>query len=435
MTDLAPGSERHVTLIDPQGRVVLHPLQFLDEDDEVTVGRPEVGEFVVLPVEGAALLRRLIDGASIAEAASWFENTYGETIDVADFVADLDELGFVRRPGEQPGKLGGVRWQRLGRAVFSPVGAISYAVLLAAWVTAMFRNSDLVPKPHNLIFTHYMSVLVLTLFLAQIPLLLIHEAAHALAGRRLGLHSTLSIGRRLQFIVFETNMNGLVAVPRRQRYLPILAGMMTDLGASAALCLLAGALRGPDGSIDQLGAIALSLSYLTLMRFVWQFFFFLRTDIFYLVVTVLGCVDLHTAARQQLANRWQQLRGRPLRYDPQTWHPRDRAVARWYAYLMALGYLLSITSFLVGWLPALAHVLVTAVLRLFGSGAQGWRGLVDSIVFFAMNSAELLIVLGLAVRQRRAARQRQTATLQAAADHGRPAADRLAPPSPATELA
>jgi hypothetical protein len=45
--------------------------------------------------------------------------------------------------------------------------------------------------------THYMSVLTLAMFFGQLPLILLHESAHALAGRRLGVPSRLSIGRRL----------------------------------------------------------------------------------------------------------------------------------------------------------------------------------------------------------------------------------------------
>src|SRR5215813_14706271 len=77
-----------------------------------------------------------------------------------------------------------------------------------------------------------------------LPILqLVHEGYHALAGRRLGLNSTLRIGHRFIYVVFETSLDGLVAVPRRQRYLPMLAGMLTDVVALAALILAAAALH------------------------------------------------------------------------------------------------------------------------------------------------------------------------------------------------
>jgi hypothetical protein len=393
-------------LADAAGRYHFHPLMYHEQAGEVTVGRRDDGEFVVLPSEGAALLRKLESGMTAAAAADWFQRTYGEPVDVVDFVTDLADLGFVQHPHSPSGPARPVRWQRLGRVVFCPVTAVAYLALLAGWILSMIGRPELIPQPRHLIFTHYISVLVLTLFACQLPLLLLHEAAHALAGRRLGLHSRLSVGRRMQFLVFETTMNGLVAVDRRKRYLPILAGMMTDLAISAIFGLVAAALIRPDGSLGQGGAVALSLSYLTLLRFVWQFWFFLRTDIYYLIVTVLGCVDLHTAAKQQLANTFCRLRGRPAKYDPDSWHPRDRSVARWYAKLMFLGYAASLATLVFGWLPALARIVWTVIPRLFGNNPQGWKGLLDSLVFLAVNLAELLLVASMAIRQRRASDRR-----------------------------
>ncbi|MFI9271549.1 hypothetical protein ACIGXM_12650 [Kitasatospora sp. NPDC052896] len=108
----------------PERPLAFHQLTFLSEGDDVTVGRPDEGEFVVLPADGAALLRRLVEGQTCTQAAQWYLETYGEPVDVADFVADLGELGFLRGADDpdtrQPAP---VRWSRLGRAVFSPVGA------------------------------------------------------------------------------------------------------------------------------------------------------------------------------------------------------------------------------------------------------------------------------------------------------------------------
>ena len=81
----------------------------------------------------------------------------------------------------------------------------------------MVTSPELLPSYHDLFFTHYMTVLELVTFLGQFPLILLHELAHALAGRRLGLRTRLSIDRRRYYVVFVTEMDGLVTVPRRKR--------------------------------------------------------------------------------------------------------------------------------------------------------------------------------------------------------------------------
>lgn len=399
-----PGEDRVPSADDRP--LLFHALTFQPDGDEVTVGRLDEGAFVVLPADGAALLRQLVGGATREQSARWYLDTYGEPVDVDDFVNDLGELGFLRPPDEQdPAPPAPVRWRRLGRAVFSPVGAVLYLVLIAGWLTAMVRSPDLAPSYRHLFFTRYLSVLVVTMFVAQAPLILVHEAAHALAGRRLGLRSRLSMGRRLYYVVFQTTMDGLVAVPRRKRVLPILAGMLTDVAVLAVLTLLAAVTRRADGSFSLVGGVALGLAYSTVLRLVWQCFFFLQTDVYYLVVTVLGCVDLQTTAKQLLANRWARLRGRPAPHDPDGWHPRDRAAARWYSVLMGAGYAFALATLALNLPPIVVRAFRTVVSRLSGDLSHQWTGLADSVLFLVMSVGELTLAGVLFLRERRSRRR------------------------------
>ncbi|WP_380283841.1 hypothetical protein [Kitasatospora purpeofusca] len=402
-----PAGSGHANPEQPRdtGPLTFHPLVFLPEGEEVTVGRLDEGTFVVLPADGAALLRRLVDGAEPAEAARWYAQSYGEAVDIAEFVTDLGELGFLRDPGEAPAPPPApVRWQRLGRAVFSPAGAALYLALLAGSAVTLVRSPELVPGYRHLFFSPYLSVLVVVMFLAQAPLILVHEAAHALAGRRLGLPSRLSVGRRLYFVVVQTELDGLVSVDRRRRILPMLAGVLADLGVLAVLTLVAAGTRHADGALSAVGGVALGLAYSTVLRVVWQAFFFLRTDVYYLVVTVLGCVDLHTTAKQLLADHWARLRGRPAPYDPERWHPRDRAVARWYAVLMAVGYTLALATLAVNLPPIVARASRSVLDQLSGDGGHRWAGLADSIVFLVLTVGEVALSTALYLRERRTRR-------------------------------
>jgi hypothetical protein len=393
--DLALGQDRPVPM---------YPLTYLEEGDEVTVGRSDQGGFVVLPKDGADLLRMLESGASPSRAAQWYRDSFGESVDILDFIADLDELGFVRPPGEVAGAAAAepVRWMRLGKAVFSPVGIAVYLALLAAFVLEAFRTPGIAPSYSNVFFTHYVSLVIVVTFLGQMPFILLHEAAHTLAGRRLGLHSKLSIGRRLYYVVFQTTMDGLVAVPRRKRIVPILAGIYADFAILAALSLFAAALRRSDGTYPWPAAVALALAYMTLLRVVWQCWFFLQTDIYYLIVTALGCVDLQTTAKQLLSNRARRLTGRPARYDPQSWHPRDRRAARWYSILIVLGYAFAIITLVTGLVPVAVRVVSDALGRFVGHGSDGSLGLVDSVVFLILSLGEIAIATYLFRRERKA---------------------------------
>jgi riboflavin transporter FmnP len=388
-----------MTIEVPDEPVPLRALTFLEEGDEVTVGCVSTGSYIVLPGDGADLIRKLAAGLSQREVAAWYRDTYGEQVDVADFVVGLDEAGLLRPADEIPDTASPVRWQRLGKAVFSAAGGVCLAGLLTAWCALMLRYPAFVPSYRQIFFTQYLTVIELAIFIGQIPLVLIHEAAHALAGRRLGLPTSLSVGRRLYYIVFVTSMDSLVGVERRKRYLPMLAGMLTDLAVCAVLNVIAWLTMGPGGQLTLTGKVALAFSLATLLRIAWQFYFYLQTDLYYVAVTVMRCVDLQMVARQMLRDRFRRL----LRHDgapagEPAWHPRDRAVARWYSWLMLGGYAFSIGSLGVVGVPAAIRTVSLCV----GAVRTGQlRREADISIFLVLNLAQFLFLGYLMLRDRR----------------------------------
>lgn len=366
--------------------LALHPLVYLEAGDEVTIGRRDIDSYGMFPPDGAALVRRLAAGATPEQAADWYEREYGEAVDLDDLLAALAELNFIERDGRAPQQR--VRWQRLGRAVFSKPAAVLYAAVVAAAVAAVVRDPALLPRPEHLLFTDYLIVIELVLFLGALPQLALHEVCHALAGRRLGLRSSVRVSHRLYYLVLETSLDGLVTVPRRQRFLPILAGMLFELVALAGLVLAAGL---TDGTARRL---CLAFAFATVLRLAWQFFFYLRTDIYVLICTLLGCVDLHGAARRVLRNRW---RRRP---EPLTdLHPADLRAARWYSWLIVVGYTVSIGLFVFAVAPVVYAMFAAAVGRL--AGGHTTAELLDSALFLAVNVVQLAVTAWLAIRDRR----------------------------------
>ena len=370
----------------------------------MTVGRPDVDSYGVFPPDGAELVRRLEQGATPRQAAAWYRETYGESVDVADLLGALAELEFLSDADDLTPSPRPVRWQGLGRAAFSPVAWVGYGALVTWAVVAALRSPDLLPHYRNIFFTEYYTVIELVLFLGQFPLILVHETFHTLAGRRLGLRSRLSVGRRLYFVVLVTSLDGLVAVPRRKRYLPILAGLLADVLVVAALTIVADLTRTADGALSSAGKVCLALAFSTVMRLAWQFYLYLRTDIYVLVTTVLGCVDLHTTAKRLLRNRFNRVFGRHDRLlDESRWHPADRRAARWYTWLMLVGYTLTIAMLVVAVVPTAVQFL-SGVFSRFVTPADA-TGLLDSGVFLALNLAQIAAVTVLAVRRRRRKRR------------------------------
>jgi hypothetical protein len=133
------------------------------------------------------------------------------------------------------------------------------------------------------------------------------------------------------------------------------------------------------------------------LRFAWQFYFFLRTDLYYLATTVLGCNDLQTTARQLLWNRVWRFLHRPGRLaDESAWTPRDASAARWYSWLMVAGYGLLLVVIAIVLVPTGVRLTRQAVhdLVLAGSPLRA----ADVLLFLALNFWQPVTAGALALR-------------------------------------
>ncbi|MDH6132335.1 hypothetical protein P3T37_001720 [Kitasatospora sp. MAA4] len=381
--------------------LAVHELSFVPEGDGVVVGRLDTGSYAVFPSDGAELLKRLTEGMALDEAAAWYEETFSEPVDVEDFVSTLHELGFVREAGGAPlAPAAPVRFQRLGRAAFSPVAWVCYLAVLAAWVVTVTAHRELLPAPSQIFFVKSLLVVQLVITFGQVPLLLAHEGFHILAGRRLGLPTKLRLSNRLTYIVAETQTNGLMSVDRRRRYLPFLAGMVCDGVVLATLGLIAEAGRHGGGGFSLTGRLCLALAFTVVMRIVWQFQLYLRTDLYYVFATALRCYDLHDASKALLRNRFWRLLRRPERQvDEGQWTDQDRKVGTIYGPFVLLGFcvLAAITVF--------ASIPVTvSYFRLAGHAIGSGRidsHFWDSLLSLVLNAAQTTALIVLSRRKRR----------------------------------
>ncbi|MEV6235441.1 hypothetical protein [Lentzea sp. NPDC051838] len=383
--------------------VLFHDLSFVPEGDETVVGRLDTGSYAVLPADGAALLGRMADGMSPERAAEWYESEFGEPIDMDDFLETLHELGFVRT-GETVAETRPVRFQKLGAAAFSPLAWLVYLAITVTWLVLGARHDDLLPDPHQFFFVQSALVVQVVITFGQLPLVFLHEGFHTLAGRRLGLPSKLGMSNRFMYIVFETRMNGLFSVESRKRYLPFLSGMLADVVVLGLLGLLAHVTRDASGALSLTGRVAIALGFTVVMRLIWQFQLYLRTDLYYVFSTALRCHDLHDAAVTLLRNRmWRALR-RPERVvDESQWTEHDRKAGRWYGPFVLLGIVVMLGLAIFGSIPIVLQY-VEIIGRNLGSGHLDlyfW----DAVVSLVINVGQLALVAHLARRKRRIGRE------------------------------
>jgi putative peptide zinc metalloprotease protein len=212
-----------------------------------------------------------------------------------------------------------------------------------------YREIFFLPSP---VFSVACVTLMMYLFAA------LHEVCHWAAARAAGLQASITVSRRLYFLAFETDLTRLWALPRRQRYGPLLAGMAFDtLVLCAATVARAGAVEGWWYLAPELNTLLGALAFTQVAALAAQCFVFMRTDVYALLITATGCVNLWRVNQLRLL-RMLRRASETQRQELDSAHPRDLQVARWYTLLYVAGLALAAAFLLVYFLPA--------TVRLFG---------------------------------------------------------------------
>jgi putative peptide zinc metalloprotease protein len=326
------------------------------EGDEIILGRPDTGVFIAIPSEAGTILDLIASGSTLGEIESFYRHNYGDDESSIPFIEGLIQRGLVAptdviaAPSSEIATNSVI--DRLSRALFSrTVLCLHSLLILAAGVTVAIVPSIL-PDTGSLYFQDHRALkTVLVLGIAYLSIFF-HEMAHLLAARSVGVRGRLGISHRLWFVVAETDLTGLWAVPRRLRYMPILAGPLVDLSSACALLLLL--------YLDQVSVLYLRTDirqivsasiFVYFLRIIWQCYFFLRTDFYYLIATLTGCKNLMGDTERWLGEKF--LRPSPLKAAPMPWYISDRElrVVRVYAVLWVTGHAASFVTLVLVTLP------------------------------------------------------------------------------------
>jgi len=349
----------------------LRPLSIVPEGNEYIVGCSATGVFVTMPDIGVRAIRMLQQGSPPAEVRSVLTAEQGEDIDMDDFLSSLTDLGFVAAPEAPPIDEPDTRRSlapRLGRVLFGRTAWLVYTLSLIVSILILVFRPRYLPRPSDILLFDNALLSLLVFPVLATGFAAIHELSHFLAARALDVRASFSIGRRFYFLVFETNLTELWSRPRRQRYGPQLAGLATD---SVVLCLALLTLLIVDGNGLPGHRLLALVVFIKVFTMGWQCFVFMRTDLYGVLLTALGCRALWRAKTLDLKRRLGRLTRDEAR-EYEELHPRDREVARWYTFVYAGGLLLS-AAYLV-------FFLVPGFLRImrwigagFGAGPTSWH--------------------------------------------------------------
>jgi putative peptide zinc metalloprotease protein len=372
--------------------LVFRPLSVVRQGEDYLVGDVERGDYIALPEIGVMVIELLRSGRTVGQAAERASAAAGSDVDVADFAQALCAQGFAEPapPGSAPARVGsaGAGWATPGEpavirsrwavVLFGPFGWAMFGLIAAASVAIYLARPRLFPHSSDPFF---LSSPVRSVVAATIVMLLLgfgHEVCHLLAARAEGVPARITVSRRLYLLVLETDLTRLWSIPRRRRYAPLMAGIALDLFVLfATQVTLVGQSAGWWSLPGVAARAAAALSYLQVAVIIAQFFVFLRTDIYAVLATATGCLNLWRVTRLTVRARL-RLATAAQREELTQASPHDLAVARWFGWVYTAGMVLATWFLFVYFLPVTIRLLTSMAHALAGADirhAAFWEAL------------------------------------------------------------
>jgi putative peptide zinc metalloprotease protein len=231
-----------------------------------------------------------------------------EAVDVDDFVDQLTDIGFVYREDSSPNPLKApeqvaVRTfnidPRLARAIFSlPVLGCYLAVVLYA-LSAAVVNPALRINPDALYIETQRTLLLLIVLGLSLIQTVAHELGHMIAAARQGIKSRYGVGTRMWTIVAESDLTGILALPKSKRYLPMLAGLLVDILCLSLFTIVLDVLLQLHVNPFTTQVVQV-MALETAVAMAWQFNVFIKTDIYFVLCNYFSYPDLDLDARAYL---------------------------------------------------------------------------------------------------------------------------------------
>lgn len=376
--------------------VILNQITYQADGQDVIAGRVDTGVFVAIPGEAREILDLLGSGLNIGQVSDTFQAKYGETPDLEDFLTLLEGKGLISLAGESRHTVIAAAPQKnqlayhfsnfpqpLARSLFGKPALIIYGIVIAAAIFEIIIHPSITPGVSDLYFPSERALTWGMVVLAAYFSLFLHELAHLIAARAHGINSRLGVGHRLWFLVAETDLTGLWSIPRNERYLPFVAGMIFDAVLCAGIIfVLVAHMHGALALSALLLRFFRALLFTLLMRLVWEFFLYLRTDIYYVIANAFKCRNLLGDTEVLLRNRAARVFPSIRKVSQDGIPPQELRVIRIYSIIWILGRVWAFTVLVTVTIPLLVHY--TYDLRdVFVAGySSNPSNFIDSLVLF-----------------------------------------------------
>lgn len=364
----------------PNTLVSVYPFTRQLDGEDVVIGQSDTGVFLVLPPDAVELLDHLAAGKTVGQAQALYQEKYNEVPDLEDLLEVLESHGFVdlsthgklttertelslhftESRSASDSRLRSSRYhfaqfpQPLAQQIFGRSALIVYGAIVGLALIAVTLDPSILPNWKAYFFNKNITLMLLLLTGLNVLAVFLHEMAHLIAARAVGVSCRLGISHRLWILVAETDMTGIWNVPRNYRYLPFLAGPLLDaVSASILLLVLFAQKQGWLSLYPVVLQLAQMMVLTYLLSLLWQCYFFLRTDFYYVIANFFRCRSLMKDTRIFVRNQVSRVVRRGRVIDQSNIPKAEMRVIRCYSIVYVLGRIAALSSLILIGLPVM----------------------------------------------------------------------------------
>lgn len=322
---------------------------YLVSNGEDTIEVPSVAVRVI----------RLFDGShTIDQVNKIIDAEQGTHIDIQGFLETLRSAGICSDKHKQISRSS----QRIGILL----NKICYNPMLVSFFFVLLIFSIVLVSTNFQYYFSYSYAFVSTSNTISIFVYLViswvsvaeHEMTHYFSSEGYGASAHVRLGTRLQFLVAQATIDDPYKIDKKKRIKIYAIGMVTDLYI-AILSILGICFIHNTYLVSGLRC----LLYIKATGVIWQFLFYMKTDVYFIFVTLIGEYNLMQDAEDSLQR-----------------HKKVNNKIKCYSYFLVIGRTLSIIYFVLFTLPVIGltiknTVFTKSLLDKFASGMMlllGW---------------------------------------------------------------
>ncbi|MSU02846.1 hypothetical protein [Tissierella pigra] len=183
----------------------------------------------------------IIGRTKLEEVESDISKEY-EEVDLKDFIINLTQLNFIERiddiyiESNQKYRNKGITFKNIRQEslkwIFTKGFIFSIAIVIFLGFYSLYHISikNGFPNYKDVFFTSNLLIVIIAVYIIDILLCMTHEFAHFISIRGLsGNMGYISIGRRLIYLVFQTNMENIWSMSKEQRIVICFSGILSDI--------------------------------------------------------------------------------------------------------------------------------------------------------------------------------------------------------------